>query len=210
MPDVTFYFDVGSPYAYLASERLTALIPEPVTWQPVLLGGPVQADRPQLLGARRLPAATGRHGRDRATGTRLRAAADPLARPLADRLPRGDAGDHLRVHRRRGRGRGGAEAGSEFAHEAFRAAFQRGHELSIVAHVLAVATRAGLDAGAVQRAIADPEIKTTLRAATDAAFERGVFGVPTLAVGDELFWGDDRLEDAAAYLGTRARNVTQR
>ena len=76
--------------------------------------------------------------------------------------------------------------------------------------MLAVATRAGLDAGAVQRAIADPEIKRTLRAATDAAFERGVFGVPTLAVGDELFWGDDRLEDAAAYLGTRARNVTQR
>jgi len=37
-----------------------------------------------------------------------------------------------------------------------------------------------------------------------------VFGVPTLAVGDELFWGDDRLEDAAAYLGTPASNLTQR
>jgi 2-hydroxychromene-2-carboxylate isomerase len=37
-----------------------------------------------------------------------------------------------------------------------------------------------------------------LRAATDAAHARGVFGVPTVAVGDELFWGDDRLEEAAA------------
>jgi 2-hydroxychromene-2-carboxylate isomerase len=37
-----------------------------------------------------------------------------------------------------------------------------------------------------------------LRDATDAAHALGVYGVPTLAVGDELFWGDDRLEDAAA------------
>ena len=39
MPTITLYFDVGSPYAYLAAERLPALLPEPVTWQPVLLGG---------------------------------------------------------------------------------------------------------------------------------------------------------------------------
>ena len=37
--------------------------------------------------------------------------------------------------------------------------------------------------------------------ATDAAIARGVTGVPTVAVGDALFWGDDRLEDAAAALG---------
>jgi 2-hydroxychromene-2-carboxylate isomerase len=35
MPQVTFYFDLGSPYAYLAAERVQALMPEPVTWQPV-------------------------------------------------------------------------------------------------------------------------------------------------------------------------------
>src|SRR2546423_14829294 len=39
MTDVTFYFDVGSPYAYLAAERVPALLPETVRWQPVLLGG---------------------------------------------------------------------------------------------------------------------------------------------------------------------------
>ena len=41
-------------------------------------------------------------------------------------------------------------------------------------------------------------MKDRLRAATDAAYARGVRGVPTVAVGDELFYGDDRLDEAAA------------
>jgi 2-hydroxychromene-2-carboxylate isomerase len=45
--------------------------------------------------------------------------------------------------------------------------------------------------------------KDRLRAATDEAYERGVRGVPTVAVGDQLFYGDDRLEAAAAELGGR-------
>jgi 2-hydroxychromene-2-carboxylate isomerase len=43
-------------------------------------------------------------------------------------------------------------------------------------------------------------VKQALRAATDAAHARGVIGVPTFAVRDELFWGDDRLPDVAAHL----------
>ena len=39
MLQVTFYFDLGSPFAYLAAERIRTLLPEPVEWQPVLLGG---------------------------------------------------------------------------------------------------------------------------------------------------------------------------
>ena len=46
-------------------------------------------------------------------------------------------------------------------------------------------------------------MKDALRAATEEAAERGVIGVPTVAVGDELFWGDDRLEDAAALRDVR-------
>jgi 2-hydroxychromene-2-carboxylate isomerase len=95
--------------------------------------------------------------------------------------------------------------GREFTRAASRAAFQRGHELSIAAHVLDAAVEAGLDRAAAQAAMDDPRIKSALRAATDAAYARGVFGVPTLAVGDELFWGDDRLEDAVAQLETAAR-----
>jgi 2-hydroxychromene-2-carboxylate isomerase len=44
-------------------------------------------------------------------------------------------------------------------------------------------------------------VKAAVKDATDAAIELGVFGVPTVQVGDELFWGDDRLEEAAAALG---------
>jgi 2-hydroxychromene-2-carboxylate isomerase len=44
----------------------------------------------------------------------------------------------------------------------------------------------------------DPAIKLTLREATESAHAFGVIGVPTIAVDGELFWGDDRLEDAAA------------
>ena len=44
-------------------------------------------------------------------------------------------------------------------------------------------------------------MKDRLKDATQEAIERGVEGVPTIAVGDQLFWGDDRLEEAAAALG---------
>ena len=89
--------------------------------------------------------------------------------------------------------------GHELARQLFRDGFQRGRELSIEAHVLRAASQAGLDRREAHDATRDPEIKRALREATEAAHALGVFGVPTVAVGDELFWGDDRLEDAAAY-----------
>jgi 2-hydroxychromene-2-carboxylate isomerase len=64
--------------------------------------------------------------------------------------------------------------------------------------VLDAAEQAGLDRRQAGSAAGDPQVKRALRDATDAAHALGVYGVPTLAVGDELFWGDDRLEDAAA------------
>ena len=64
------------------------------------------------------------------------------------------------------------------------------------------AVEAGLDGAAIADATRDPSVKLALRTATEAASERGVFGVPTFAVGDELFWGDDRLPDAAARART--------
>jgi 2-hydroxychromene-2-carboxylate isomerase len=90
---------------------------------------------------------------------------------------------------------------------AYRDAFQRGSELSVAENVLQSAARAGLDPDAVRAGASDPEIKQALRDATDAAYDRGVFGVPTIAIGDELFWGDDRLEDAAAHLQAASDRV---
>jgi 2-hydroxychromene-2-carboxylate isomerase len=91
-------------------------------------------------------------------------------------------------------------SGHEFTMRAFRDAFQEGVDLSIPAHVLAAAESAGLDPAEVEQSVEDPEIKLTLREATDAAHGRGVFGVPTIAVDGELFWGEDRLDEAAALL----------
>lgn len=87
--------------------------------------------------------------------------------------------------------------GRDFAMEAFRNAFQHGRDLSVPAHVFEAAGAVGLDPLAVEQATRDPELKLALRRATDTAHELGVFGVPTLAVEGELFWGEDRLDEAA-------------
>ncbi|MDQ6916473.1 MAG: 2-hydroxychromene-2-carboxylate isomerase [Pseudomonadota bacterium] len=57
-----------------------------------------------------------------------------------------------------------------------------------------------LDMPDAAREIASPEVKDALRKSTDDAIARGVFGVPTLAIGDELFWGADATAMAADYL----------
>src|SRR5690349_15368501 len=92
----------------------------------------------------------------------------------------------------------------EFALAAFRAAFVGGVDLARLENVAAVGRAVGLDPAELEAGAADPPVKHALRAATDAAFALGVVGVPTVAVGDALFWGDDRLEDAAACLRGRA------
>ena len=191
MPPITFYFDLGSPFAYLAAERLHTLLPEPVQWQPVLLGGLFR-----LTG--RSSWALGDYQRRQAGMADIERRALAYGLPPM-RWPDPWPADYLTAMRATtyafslGRGR-------DFTMQAYRDAFQRGSELSVAANVLQSAARAGLDREAVLAAASDPEIKRTLRDATDAAYDRGVFGVPTIAIGDELFWGDDRLEDAAAHL----------
>jgi 2-hydroxychromene-2-carboxylate isomerase len=56
----------------------------------------------------------------------------------------------------------------------------------------------GLDAPSVIAAAQSSENKLRLRECTAQAKARGVFGAPTFFVGDEMFWGNDRLEDALA------------
>jgi 2-hydroxychromene-2-carboxylate isomerase len=84
-----------------------------------------------------------------------------------------------------------------FSLAAFRQAFAAGRDLSVADNVLIAAAACELHPRALMTAVGSNGVKDSLRAATEAAAERGVVGVPTLAVGDDLFWGDDRLEDAA-------------
>ena len=201
MSPATFYFDVGSPYAYLAAERVDRVLPEPVEWQPVLLGGlfKLTGRSSWALGDYRRRQRGMAEIERRARGYGL----PPIVWP--DPWP----ADYLAAMRvvtwayKAG-------GGHEVAMCAFRAGFVHGRDLSIEAHVLAAAAEAGLDRRDAADAMHDPEIKLMLRHATESAHALGVFGVPTVAVGGsnvsaapdggalELFWGDDRLEGAAA------------
>lgn len=191
MPVITFYFDVGSPYVYLAAERLGGLIPGELVWQPVLLGGLFK-----LTG--RSSWALGDYRRRQIGMAEIERRARSYGLPPV-RWPDPWPTDYLMAMRATtfafsiGRGR-------DFTMEAGRNAFQRGADLHITAQVLAVGREVGIDAKQLEAGVRDPQIKQQLRAATDEAYARGVIGVPTVAIGDELFWGDDRLEDAAAHL----------
>jgi 2-hydroxychromene-2-carboxylate isomerase len=195
MRPVTFYFDLGSPYAYLSAERIAGLMPEPVQWQPVLLGGLFK-----LTG--RSSWALGDYQR-RQTGM-----AEIERRARSYDLPPIHWPDpwpsNYLTAMRVSTFAFNAGCGREFTLRAFRDAFQCGRDLAVAEHVLDAAAGAGLDRQEAEEAAQDPQIKLALREATDAAFEVGVIGVPTLAVDGELFWGDDRLEEAAGYLGDLA------
>jgi 2-hydroxychromene-2-carboxylate isomerase len=84
--------------------------------------------------------------------------------------------------------------------ELYRTMFAEGRHLADTDAVLDAAERAGMDRELVREGIELDETKRRLRQQTDEALARGVTGIPTVAVGEELFWGDDRLEDAAAAL----------
>jgi 2-hydroxychromene-2-carboxylate isomerase len=187
----TFYFDLGSPYAYLAAERLHMVLPEPVRWQPVLLGGLFK-----LAGRSSWAVGDPRRRQDGMAEIERRA----RDYRLPDiRWPAPWPSDYLFAMRvatfafTAGRG-------LEFSRRAFRDAFVRGRDLSIPDNVLAAAQDAGLDPGRAGEAAQDDAIKRALREATAAAHARGVTGVPTLSVGEQLFWGDDQLEAAATLL----------
>ena len=198
MTQATFYFDLGSPYAYLTAERISDVLPSPVTWQPVSLGALFKL-------AGRSSWSLGDPSRRAAGMAEVERRAEQYGLPPV-RWPDPWPSNYLFAMRVATfafqAGRGG-----ELALQAFRAAFQRGHDLALHEHVLQAAAEVGLDSQTVSGAADDPEIKLALRAATDAAHELGVFGVPTIAVPGEMFWGDDRLSDAAAALRRPGRRT---
>lgn len=89
----------------------------------------------------------------------------------------------------------------DFALATFRAIFLEGGDPSRPDALRRVASQAGLDPDAVLARIGEQDVKDEVRAAIDEAHARGVPGVPTVTVGDEVFWGDDRLDEAAAAAG---------
>jgi 2-hydroxychromene-2-carboxylate isomerase len=184
-----FFFDLGSPYSYLAAERIHRVLGVMPVWQPILLGGiwKVTGGRSWAVTERR---AEGMAEIERRAGE---------YGLLPVRWPEGWPNDTLRAMR--------AAAFAEqtgrvvaFALAAFRQAFAGGKDLADLDNVVIAAAACELHPNAVLKAIETQSVKDRLRQATADAIARGVRGVPTVAVGERLFWGDDRLDEAAAAL----------
>ncbi len=185
----TFYFDLGSPYAYLTAERVSGLFSEAgleqPEWQPILLGG--------LF--RRFERSSWGDGPERETGmaeVERRAAKYGLP-PLA--WPEPWPGNMLFAMRAATFAKQTGRTVS-FALAAFRQAFAAGRDLSEPDNVMIAAAACELHPNALLKAVGTEIVKNGLREATEGAGDLGVTGVPSLVVDGEVFWGDDRVEEA--------------
>jgi 2-hydroxychromene-2-carboxylate isomerase len=185
----TFYYDLGSPYAYLAAERISGLFTEAALeqpeWQPILLGG--------LFG--RFDRGSWSETPARAEGMAEieRRAADFGLPPIA--WPKPWPANSLVAMRAatfaKQTGRTVA-----FSLAAFRQAFAAGRDLTDVDNVMIAGAACEMHPRALLKAVETRVVKDALREATDRAGDLGVEGVPAVVVGEEVFWGDDRLEEA--------------
>jgi 2-hydroxychromene-2-carboxylate isomerase len=185
----SFYFDLGSPYAYLSAERISGLFTEAELeqpeWRPVLLGGLFQHFGRSSWG----------QGPNRAEGMaecERRASAYALPPILwPDPWP-GNTLTAMRVAtfaKQTGRT-------VSFSLAAFRQAFAAGRDLTDPDNVIIAGAACELHPKALLKAVQTEIVKGALRTATDEAAALGVEGVPAVVVGERVFWGDDRLEDA--------------
>lgn len=86
------------------------------------------------------------------------------------------------------------EAAADVTLALYRAIWSNGETLASTDAILAALAGAGMDGASLAEAINAPETTTRLEANTDEAVERGVFGSPTIFVGDAMFFGNDRIE----------------
>ncbi len=186
----TFYYDLGSPYSWLTAERIHQVLPVVADWQPILLGGIWQQSGGRSWGVTDRRETEMREVERRAESYGL----------LPVRWPDGWPNNTLKAMRAAVFAQ---QAGRTvaFSLAAFRQAFAAGRDMSEVDNVLIAAAACELHPRAVLKAIDTQAVKNRLRAATAEAYERGVRGAPSVLVGDQVFWGDDRLDDAAAALG---------
>jgi 2-hydroxychromene-2-carboxylate isomerase len=185
----TFYFDLGSPYAYLSAERISGLFTEAgleqPEWQPILLGGLFQRfDRDSWANG---------PGRQEGIAEVERRGALYGLPPLA--WPEPWPGNTLFAMRTATFAKQTGRTVS-FALAGFRQAFAAGRDLTDPDNVLLAGAACELHPKALLKGASTEVVKQALRAATDGAAELGVTGVPSVVVGKEVFWGDDRLEEA--------------
>jgi 2-hydroxychromene-2-carboxylate isomerase len=185
MPPPRFFFGAMSPYSWFAAERIDRLLPD-ARWHFVFAGAIFKANgrvswgltERRVEGIADCEARAAEHGLGPIRWPQPWPTSDLLvARAMAFAEQRGE----LRA----------------FALAAMRLSFLEGADLGALGAVLEAGRRVGLGESELEGALGEQAIKDALRRTTDEALALGVFGVPTVAVGGELFWGDDRLGDAA-------------
>ena len=191
---VEFFFDFGSPYTYLAYHELRRIAQArgtQIVWRPILLGGVFQATgnhSPAEIPAKAKHLNVDMQRWAKAYGVPFTMNPHFPINTLA--LMRGAMAMQQR----------GEEPFQRYLAAMFSAMFERPRNLNNPMEIGAVLAEAGFDPMECMQAVQGPAVKEALKAATAEAVARGVFGVPTFFVGDEMFWGQDRLHFVDAAL----------
>ncbi|MEM9750044.1 MAG: 2-hydroxychromene-2-carboxylate isomerase [Pseudomonadota bacterium] len=196
-----FWFDFASTYSYLSAMRIERLAQErgvKVAWRPFLLGPIFNAQGWPTSPFKLYPA----------KGLHMWRDMEHQAEKYGIAFHRPPEGDHAAFPRNsllaaRIALVGLDEAwGRPFCKAVYTAEFVDGADIGQGEVLLPLAQAAGAPADVLERAAAQ-DIKDRLRAQTEKAAELGLFGAPSFTVATELFWGDDRLEDALAFAASR-------
>jgi 2-hydroxychromene-2-carboxylate isomerase len=182
-----FYFDLSSPDAYLAAERVLQVLPGPAEWQPVL-AREIARDRP------------GTPSREDALELReriARRARELHLQPL--RWPEPFPFDSTLAMRVATYAKSIGRV-VPFAQAAFRQAFAGGHSLNDPDYVLIAAAACEMHPAAVLRGAELRSVERALLEATARAAWAGIDEVPAVVVADRAFCGEDALEEAAAHM----------
>lgn len=191
---IEFYFDFSSPYGYFASTQIEALAAKhgrEVLWRPYLMGAALKVMNSLPNVEYPLKGEYARHDFDRTArwfGVPFRTPTPfPIATVAAGRaFYWADAQDPKRA--------------KEIAMALYKAYFVEGINISEADNVVKVGASAGLDADALRAGIGEPAIKERLKAVTDDAIKRNIFGSPFFIVDGEPFWGTDRLAQIEKWL----------
>ena len=193
---VEFYFDYGSPNAYLAYKRLPAIVARTgadLAWRPMLLGGVFKAtgnQSPVAIAAKRpnsrndLTRFVKRHGIPFAMNPHFPVNTLQLMRGAVAALADGYF--------------------ATYTDAVFRSMWVEQKNLGDADMLRETLRAVGLDAARFEQAIASEEVKERLKSLTEQAVARGVFGAPTFFVGDEMFFGQDRLDFVEEALSGRS------
>ena len=187
---IDFFFDCSSPWTYLAFHNiqpLAAELNEPIQWRPILVGGVFNSVNPSVYAQRDNPVPAKQSYFLKDIQDWARAAALKIVMP-----PRIFPINSVKAMR----GCIWLEPQGQlvpFAKAVFEAYWGREEDIADDAVLAEICGQCGIDVAAFRDAINQPAIKNQLKANTDELIRRGGFGSPTIFVGDDMYFGNDRL-----------------